>query len=177
MNEGKGRRFQGESGAALILAIAFMVVIGAISAAVLASAGSGINDRVSLDTLRNREYAADGAVEFAITQVRALGLPGPGRADCGGSGKPNYYGIGNNPPPSLNLNGVATIRVDCSNQPTLTLGGFLQRNVVFTACVDLSTACTDATNIVRAQVSFQAVDSGPVLNVQRTWVQSWSVNG
>ena len=58
---------QGERGASLLLAIVFMVVVGAISAAVLATTASGLQDRVALDQARNREYAADGAIETAVT--------------------------------------------------------------------------------------------------------------
>ncbi len=152
-----------ERGAALILAIAFLVVVGGIGAAVLSSVTSGLNDRTALDAARNREYAADGGIERAIAQVRAIPLPGgPGIASCGS-------------PYSTTLNSVA-IRVDCSNQPTITLGGFLQRNVVFTACVDTGSQCTDQSAIIRAQVNFQAQSAGTVLNVTRTWIQSWSVN-
>ena len=68
MNDTKVRRMEGERGASLILAIVFMVVIGAISAAVLATTTSGLQDRVVLDQARNREYAADGAIEIAITR-------------------------------------------------------------------------------------------------------------
>ena len=66
-----------ERGATLILVIAFMLVMGGIGAAVTSSVTTGLNGRIVLDQVRNRQYAADGGVEFAITQVRALPLPGP----------------------------------------------------------------------------------------------------
>jgi hypothetical protein len=154
---------QDERGAALILAIAFMVVLGSLGAVLIASITSGVKDRAVLDQVRNREYAADGGVESSIARVRGLASPGPGLADCGG---PDHYN---------DLNDVA-IRVDCANATTLTLGGFLQRNVILTACVDStpSVACTDATTIIRAQVNYQA--AGTPLRVTRTWIQSWSVS-
>ena len=77
MNDDKVRRFQGERGASLILAIAFMVVVGAISAAVLATTTSGLQDRVALDQARNREYDADGAIETTIAQARGAQRPVP----------------------------------------------------------------------------------------------------
>ena len=163
----RDRARRDERGASLILAIAFLVVVGGISSAVISSVVSGFNGRTVLDRARDREYAADGGIQYAIAQVRAVPLPvGPGLARCVNSG--DHY---NN-----TLNKVA-IRIDCSYQPTLTIGGraFLQRNVVFTACVDKGTQCTDATTVIRAQVNFEAVSSSP--NVTRTWVQSWSVNG
>ena len=72
------------------------------------------------------------------------------------------------------------MRVDCVNVPTLTFSGFLQRNVIFTACEDKGTDCDFASNnktLIRAQVNYQALgpQSSPV--VTGTLVQSWSVNG
>jgi hypothetical protein len=164
------RRFHGERGATLILAIAFLLVIGGIGSAVVASVTSSFKDRTVLDQVRDRQYAADAGVEYAIARVRALPLPGgPGLSPCGDAVNvpADHY---NRPP----LNGVP-IRIDCANKAGLTTTGFLQRNVVFTACVDTGASCT--TNpIVRAQVNYQAVSAGTALNVTRTWVQSWSVN-
>jgi hypothetical protein len=164
MRSPRVRARRDERGASLILAIAFLVVIGGIGGGVVSAVTSGVNDRTVLDHARDREYAADGAVEFAITQVRQLGAPGPAVADCGPS---NHY--------LYTLNAIH-IWVDCSNQRTL-VDRLLQRNVVFTACVDTGSPCTDATTVVRAQVNFQAQIAGDHLDVTRSWVQSWSVNG
>ena len=68
----RDRARRDERGATLILAIAFLVVIGGISSAVISSVTSGFNGRTVLDQVRNRQYAADGGVEYAIAQVRAL---------------------------------------------------------------------------------------------------------
>jgi hypothetical protein len=153
-----------ESGAALVLAIVFMVAIGAIAGATLSLITSGINNRASLDVLRDREYAADGAIESAITQVRVLPAPGPALTGCDPGTHSNHT-----------LSGI-NIRVNCTNVPTRTFSGYLQRNVIFTACLETSADCTDANSIVRAQVNFQAVGLGATTTVTRTWVQSWSVN-
>ena len=159
------RRAHDESGAALILAIAFLVVIGGIVAATLASMTSGLNDRAVLDGARDREYAADGAIQYAIAQVRTLPAPGPALTGCG---TPAYHA----------LDGVQ-IRVDCANVPTETFSGYLQRNVIFSACVVASpdVACGGPTTpvVVRAQVDFEATGSGATVNVTGTWIQSWSV--
>ena len=150
-----------ERGAALILAIAFMVVIGMITSAMLSSLTSAVSDRGVLDTVRNRQYAADAAVETSIARVRDLPAPGPGRQPCG-------------PPDTSALNDTP-IRVDCTDARTVTIDGFEQRNVIFTSCVDTSVACTDATTIVRAQVNYEVLDpANPV--VTKTYVQSWTVN-
>jgi Tfp pilus assembly protein PilX len=154
-----------ERGATLVLAMAFMLVIGGIGAAVISSVTSGLRDRDVLDQVRDRQYAADAGVEYAIAQVRQMPLPGgPGVTDCPGT--PPHY----NPPA---IDGVS-IRVDCTNKSGPTMTGLMQRNVIFTACVDTGGPC--ANPIVRAQVNFEAVSAGSQINVTRTWVQSWSVN-
>jgi Tfp pilus assembly protein PilX len=155
-----------ERGAVLVLTIVVMVVIGLISAGLLAIITSGVQQRTTLDTARNREYAADAAIETAIARVRGITTaPGVGLTPCAQNG-PDY----------TTLNGVS-IRVDCTNAPAVTTLGLLERDVVFTACVDASpsVACTDATAVIRAQVSFQTVSSGST-TIARTYVQSWSVN-
>jgi hypothetical protein len=149
----------------LILAIVFMVVVGGVSLATLSYITNGSNQRRLLEKARNREYAADGAVEQAITRVRGLPAPGPAVAPCAAPGVPDVH----------SLNGF-NIRVDCQNAPGLTASGLLQRNVIFTACeVSGSTRCSDGNSIVRAQVNFQT-RSALASDVTRTWVQSWSVN-
>jgi type II secretory pathway pseudopilin PulG len=162
----RDRAVRDERGASLVLAIAFLVVVAAISAGVLPMITSSIHDRVSLDAVRNREYAADGAVEAAITQTRSRMTAGNALDPCLTS--------------TLALDGT-TIRVECSYVPAPTLSGYFQRNVIFTACVrSSSTACGQpATPIVlRAQVNFAssaALDASSI-TVDRTYVQSWSVN-
>ena len=64
------RREHEDRGAALLLAVGFVVVIGAIAGGLAGLATSGVNNRVTLEQVRNREYAADGAIENAISQVR-----------------------------------------------------------------------------------------------------------
>ena len=166
-----------ERGAALVLAVAFMVVIGAIGAAVISSVGSGVKDRLVLDQVRNREYAADGLVDYAITQARTpvaswqatsliSFLSTAASTGCGGPYSPSLGNV----PPDAHLNSV-DIRVDCVPAPALTRSGYLQRNAIFTACVDTGGPCNDTGAIVRAQVNFSDTASGP------TRVQAWSVNG
>jgi hypothetical protein len=169
MNSFMARRFRGERGAALILAIAFMVVVGGIGAAVTASVTSGLNGRVVLDELRNREYAADGAIETSITRIRGLSNPGGNPAECSSTTPVDS---------PFTLNGV-TVRVDCVNAPAV-VGApnaiVLQKNVIFTACVNTGIKCSDDNHnvIIRASVNFQG--TGPPGQV-KTYVQAWSVNG
>ena len=167
----RARSDRGERGAALILAIVFVVVVGAIVAATLAMITSGLNNRTALDGARDREYAADGAIEYSIAQVRDIGGSGPAKAPCG----PYLHSVNN-----------VTIRVDCFDSPTTTYRLLQQLNVIFTACEDPTSDLTSAAScgtpttpvLIRAQVNFQAVSTGgaPVV-VTRTWIQSWSVDG
>jgi hypothetical protein len=166
------RSARDERGASLILAITFMVVVGGVSLATLSYVTNGASQRRILDQARNREYAADGAIEFAIAQVRDIKTGGgPGVAPCGTS-NPGRADYSLNPQP-LKMNGF-DIHVDCANAPTLAAGGFLQRNVIFTACE--GTKPCGAATVVRAQVNYQATGLGGSINVTRTWIQSWSVN-
>lgn len=181
-----------ERGTALILAIAFMLVIGAITGAVLSSVASGLSGRHALDGARNKEYGADGLIEYAIAQARTpVTSWGPGSppsltaflasANSTGCGGPySSTSVATTDPSQAQLDLIDglrnsdgtvnySIRVECTPAPTQTRLGFLQRNAIFTACLDTGAACTDASTIVRAQINFS--DSGS------TTVQAWSVNG
>ena len=154
------RRRQDERGAALVLAIAFLVLMAGVGAAVISSVTSGVSDRAVLDQVRNRQYAADGAIEKSIARVRTTG------GTCGAQDPP------------FTLNG-ATVHVDCIASPAVIVGPngdlFSQNDLVFTACPLTGSGngnpCTTATTIINAQVNFQG--SGSPLT---TYVQSWSVN-
>ena len=159
MKSEKVRRFHGERGATLILAIAFMVVIGGISAAVLATTTSGIQDRAALDQARNREYAADGAIETTIVAARALNGACPA-------------------PTPFSLDGV-NIHVDCSSAAAIVNGPgdipLLQNDLSIVACVASGAAqCASPAHppIINAQINFQG--TAPTVT---TFVQAWSVNG
>lgn len=149
-------RHHKDSGAALLLAIGFVVMVGAIGGGLAALATSSVNNRNTLESVRNREYAADGAIENAIAQVRGLTCASPGASID-----------------DLSLNSV-NIRVDWVNACVDVADSngtlVLQRNVVFSAFCKTPTdaKCNIATVIVRAQVNFQD-------NPAKTFVQSWSV--
>jgi hypothetical protein len=146
-----------DSGSALLLAIGFVLMVGAISAGLAAVATSSMNNRSTLQLVRNRQYAADGAIEQAIAQVRASTCTSPGGS------------IHNT------LNNVA-IRVDWVNACGVVKSSdngtvVSQRNVIFSAyCKNPTDAnCNFTEVIIRAQVNFQQTPS-------ETYVQSWSVN-
>ena len=148
-------------GASLILAIGFMLVIGLIGGALTMLVTSGLGNRSTLQKLRNTQYSADGAIEQAISQVRALTCTTPS-----GSIRDTA---------DTSLNGIL-IRVDwvtdCTGMIQGANGTFLtQRDVTFTACADRSTSCDPAKAIIRAQVNFQQQ-----VALTKTYVLSWSVN-
>ena len=159
-----------DEGAALILILGLIVMVSAVLGGLLGFISTSARGRVSLDATRARQYAADGAIEYAIAQVRNMPmLPVPlvpASSSCG--------------PFTHSLNGVS-ILVECTNalrSITGSGGALFQRNVIFTACT-VAVACTPATAIIRAQVNFEAqsAPAGSPLIVTKTYVQSWSLNG
>ena len=167
-----------EAGAALVLVLGFMLMVGGISAAVAAYITSAINGGTVLTAVRDRQYDADSAIQYSITQVRnkvgtpQVPSPGPGLVLCGSGNSSTYTGYAG---PNGN-----TIRVNCQNLPTLTATGLAQRNVVFQACLDTGIACSDTNNnvIIRAQVNFESPvnETTQPADITHTYVQSWSIN-
>ena len=158
------RREHEDRGAALLLAVGFVVMIGAIAGGLAGLATSGVNNRTTLELVRNREYAADGAIENAISQVRSL--------TCASA---------NGFTTDASMNSIS-IRVDWVNACGVVQSSdgsvVSQRNVIFSACLNTGSACSDTAVppipvIIRAQVNFQQALVGAVT---KTYVQSWSVN-
>jgi hypothetical protein len=155
-----------DSGATLILAIGFMVVISLVGGALAMLVSSGLGNRTPLQNLRSTQYSADGAIEYAISHVR--GLP---KFPCE---MPGF--LRDSDPPALNNIAIRVDWVpDCTRQIQSPDGTFLiQRDVTFSACADTDSVCETADVITRAQVNFQQQEAdGPVT---KTYVLSWSVN-
>ena len=148
-----------DRGAALVLAIGFVVMVGGIGAGLAALVSSSLNNRTALEQIRDRQYAADGAIEIAIAQ-QAERAASACAGDTGAT--------------SVTLNEVA-IRVEWQNACAVVRGGdgllYAQRNLLFVACSDTGAGCGDD-SIIRAQVNFEQDPSG---GVTRTSIQSWSV--
>jgi hypothetical protein len=156
-----------ERGASLILAIAFMLVAGAIGAGLTTSVTSGINDSSVLAVARDREYAAEGAIDYAIVQIRQSDpATSIGLVACPSQTKTNMPLLGSQ---------TVDIRVDCAPAPELTTDLSARNNVILTACVDTGQPCDPAKVLIRAEINFQV--SGTPPQVTRTFVQTWSVNG
>jgi hypothetical protein len=154
-----------DRGAALIVAIAFVVMIGSIGAGLAGLITSSSNNQISLQMLRNRQYAADGAVEQAIATVR--GLDRQTTASCSTADGTSAARIN-----------TVDIHVDWQSICSVVRGtdGIVvtQRDVIFVACSDAGGACADDAIILRARVNFRDDPTGTVAD---TLVQSWSVNG
>jgi hypothetical protein len=163
----RARAQKGERGAALILAIGFMIAVGAICAGLLGLITTSVGARPQLDKVRNRQYAADAAIESAIANVRSL--PAPGETPCANALTTQNAG-------PFTLNGVA-IRVSCQDALDYVLGTgviLLQRNVIFSACDASAFPCTATNAIIRAQVNYESIPGSPLL-LTHTYIQSWSV--
>jgi FlaG/FlaF family flagellin (archaellin) len=157
-----------ERGASLILAIVFMVVVSAIGGGVLASISSGIHDGAALAQARNREYAADAAIETSIARVRVV--------NESGSSPTGWPACGSDPTYTFEHDPSVDIHVVCVNQPTVAgvpTGSLASQNdVTFNACLASAPSCTSSNAIISADVNFQKSGSNVSTNVL-----SWSVNG
>ena len=141
------------------MAIGFVLLVSAISAALAALIMSNSRTGTTLDSVRSRQYAADTAIQDAITRVRVLDRAT--EPSCG------YVSTVNE----------LDIRVDCGNAVAVVGTGdnvvLSQRNVIFVACEDTNAPCADSDIIIRAQVNFEQRYSN---DVTKTFIQSWSVN-
>jgi len=70
------RRINGEGGATLVLALAFLAVIGLMAIAVIGFGDASIRATSGYRTDRGRNYAADGALDAAINKAKADGTIG-----------------------------------------------------------------------------------------------------
>lgn len=168
MTDRRQRAQHPDSGAALILVVGFILMVGMISAGLIGLATTGLNNRSTLQLVRDRQYAADAAINQAIADAR--GRP-PVTPCTAATGSTTY--------PKLNSTGVS-IRVDWDNSCLINTvtssdgSSFPQRNIIFSAfCGDQTIAdCNFADVIIRAQVNFEPA-SGVTT---KTYVQSWSVS-
>jgi hypothetical protein len=155
-----------ETGASLLFVIGFLVMVSMVTVGLVPALSSSWTRKVAYDNGRNREYAADGAIETAIATVRVRMRNG--QAPCPSS------------PLTQTLNGVS-VQVDCSYSQSPSLLGFIQRNATFTACPTLSGGAACSTQptklILQAQVNFASTDafSDTTIDVDKTYVQFWSV--
>src|SRR5262249_26459293 len=128
-----------ERGASLVLAIVFMVVVGAIGGSVLASLSSGVGSGTPLQPPPHPEYPAHAAIEPAIAPVRSL--------NAGATPITGFPSCGSDPTYTFEHDPSVDIHVDCSQPPTSASTGTgadaLQNDVIFNACLasDASPSC------------------------------------
>ena len=139
------------------MAIGFVLMVGSIGAGLAGLATTSLNNRNNLEAVRNREYAADGAIEEAITKVRGYAC----------TPATTYL---------VDISIVSTgIRVDWSSAcPSVAASDgtpYLQRNVIFSACESTVAVCDPTNAIIQAQVNFEPATG----TVRKTFIQSWSV--
>lgn len=77
-----GRRARGEIGAALVLALVFLVVAALTLTALVTFAGTGLLVTAPLVAQRSLQYGANGATEIAIQQVRGRPTFYPTLTNC-----------------------------------------------------------------------------------------------
>ncbi|MGD0255653.1 MAG: hypothetical protein ABSB99_08910 [Acidimicrobiales bacterium] len=139
------RHQHGEDGASLILALVFMVVMSLLLLGLLELTGTALVNTYNLKSQRSLEYAADGAADIAVQNVRYSDNP--------------YSASSTNCLPgsvsSITLNGVS-MSVDCTQQAYDPLSG-LTREVNFYACT--SALCTSSNAVLQAEVTFEDYSS------------------
>jgi type II secretory pathway pseudopilin PulG len=159
----------GESGATLVLALVFVLVISLVLMAIVTLSGTNLIDTAQLQNARSLEYAADGGVDAAIQAVRYQ--PSPITACSPTTGFPL----------PATINGVTNIVVFCEEAAPL-----FERQVTFTACPSSTLDLTDCQNqkssIVQAVVLYSDVKNGClsggpgcILVGQSATVLSWTV--
>lgn len=151
-----------ETGAALLIVLGFIAVIGFMGLALVGYATTNLKATNALRPVRTTKYAADSAVEAAINKFRQdFTVPCP---------KDKFYKIavvGNNGVPIDSLVTRPDIRVDCG--PQVISGS--TRQVTFTAKCDSGTPdCPAGTTLLVARVKFEG--TAPV----KTTVETWSVH-
>jgi hypothetical protein len=154
---------QEERGAALILVLVTMVLLGLLSGGVATLLTSSLNGRAPLQSQRNAEYASDGAIEYAIAAERMIPGAGPAITSCTSNLPTNGL---------VSLFGLQ-IHLDCVDRLSFDL---TQRDVIFSACLSSNApggTCSSVKVIIRADVFFDTTAN----DVRGTQIRSWSVNG
>ena len=145
-------RAHGEEGAALELALLFMIATALIVTVLLGFSSTSARATVTTRTTRGTDYDADAAMQAAIATVRV--------GTCASF------------TPTFTLNNPIALRVDCSLTGTA-VGS--QRHVVLSVCpASIATVpCPDAGSLLRAEVVFFD-DKGDGTLGRAVSILSWS---
>lgn len=129
-------RRQDERGQVLLFALGFLTFVGVLAVAVAGYVTTSFRSSDDLRRVRSLEYAADGAVDTAITAVRGP-ADTPSIATC--------------PPGPIRINEI-DMRVDCT-APVPLPGNPL--DVTFAACpADAGVPCPAADVVLLAEAEF-----------------------
>jgi hypothetical protein len=148
---------RGESGAVLILALAYILSVSFIVVALSTWATNDLNNTTQFASARSMNYAASNAVQLAIQSIRYNILVGPGQTL--GASPPSYcWGTSSTAPSHLLTNGV-DINVFCSTAENL--ASAQTRTVTISACRTTVSAGACATNpLLQAVVVFNDYPPG-----------------
>jgi hypothetical protein len=148
-----------ESGAVLLLALVFILIVTFSILGLITFGGTGIKDAASLEGQRSLEYAADGATTAAIQAVRysyytfSNTTDNPQPQECLPNGA--SFSLPDSAPP-MTINGVPMM-VDCiAGLPSSSTPQFT-RVITFYACT--ASNCSASNAVVAATVDFEDVNA------------------
>ena len=154
-------RSNDETGAVLILALVFVVIIAFMLVALVDLTGNDLLNTLNLHKERSVEYAADGSVDSAIEVVRYQAGEGGLQEPC-----PVTSFTGAN-----SLNGI-DVSVNCVAIPPLQPG---TRQVQFTACPGSASSC--GSGLLQAVVTYTDFDTSNAPSVgYSASIDSWLVS-
>ncbi|MFI5036642.1 MAG: hypothetical protein ACHQFZ_10615 [Acidimicrobiales bacterium] len=171
------RSADSESGAILILALAFIIVVSVTVAALSTWALNSLNNTTKFNSARALDYAAGGATQIAIQSMRYTPLVGtvqsPGYTL---NASPPSYCWGNGPKSTAPaINGI-TISVFCTTIENLASSS--TRVVTFYACRSSGAAAAAAaaacvtTPVLQSQVSYNDYPPGGGVTLKNTCTQT-----
>lgn len=147
---------QNETGAALILALVFVFVVGGVIASLSDFVMNGLNNTTNFSSARSLQYAASSATDLAIQSIRYTPLLGPQQTL---NASPPSYCWGSGPSQLLNVDGVASISAWCSTAWTPIAAA--TRVVTISTCVSSVSAQNCAANpYLQAIVTFDDYPTG-----------------
>jgi hypothetical protein len=197
LQRGKSRLAGDESGAILLLAVIFILIIAMSVLGLLTFGGTGIKNAANLQGQRNLEYAGDGATSAAIQGVRYSSQSYSALFQWpSGVTSPS---IGTPPTAPCLPNGASDVTIDndamvvsCIGSLALPVPQQNTRIVTFYACLlpsgvlPSSFPCSSNDDVVAATVDFQDVSSSGVYDCSDSSddstcgtglvVTSWTVN-
>jgi hypothetical protein len=157
------RMHNDESGAILILALVFVLVVTLSIFGLITFGGTGILNATNLQGQRSLEYAADGAASASIQAVRysdflVVNPDNPQPVDCLPDGT---VFTAPSTTADIVINGDAMV-VDCITGPPDSAVPQFTRVITFYACLQADAPCTANNSVVAATVDFEDVSTSGV---------------